>query len=317
MIEAGNLLALRPANIDIRQEIDSIIQQNIFANPSLLTRTISIGIGDDIPPIIQVDRSLVRALFNLIQNAFCLSCEDANIILSLSSSPYHDDPISSSPDDQPHNFFFDLHISRCHYFDVEEIHKSFHKYYNFIDENDSEDSQKAKMPSIQENLREYYQTTPFGSALGWYVAFNIIQTLGGLLRCQYNDGSLDLRFGICVVMFNSPESCKINFESVTANKQITDKALLEENLFTTGEEGHRHLAVGDSNLRRNDFSSIACDKPDTGKMIYRILVVDDSPICRKVAIRNLESAGYEVETADNGKVKPKIYSGYKIRVIVY
>jgi hypothetical protein len=310
MIESGNLLVLRPRHINIRDEVSSIYNQLLPSavtpslNPDTATKRTNINIGNDVPAVIRVDRCLLRALFNLMKNAVYISSEDAMISFTISCNK----PQASltSVVDQHHNFYVSLRISKCKQFDIVDIHKSFHSYYNIDLESKLDDS-----TGMKEEFSHYFQSTPaYGTALGWYVSYNIIQNLGGTLQCEMlTDGSLDLCFAITVrypPSTLSDQSSMFASALFTPDDQLTGEISPELSCLPSVNKqvammnhklSRRHILF-DSDSTLLDLA-VADDNPVAK---HRILVVDDSPICQKVLMKILNSAGYDVELADNGKV---------------
>lgn len=193
--------------------------------------------------------------------------------------------------------------------DLVHINKSFQKYLRLLPSPHvsfcaAETDDSASTKSLVSTL-----VSSNGLGLGLYLAYNILQSLGSLLECSTTDSEACFSFTLPVgVSADSPKpgSAFVKLEDVWAD-------------VTSSEAGSRHV-VGlrhmVEQMSRDDHSlnvkeSITTLKPitptyaikasPTAKKLGRVLVVDDSPICRKVLIRALEANDYTTDFACDGQ----------------
>lgn len=231
---------------------------------------------------VRVDKCLKRALYNILNNMSQICGLDGLIDMFISST-YQD---STSTWGQNSNFFVRLVSDLAFDMNIVDVVNSFQRYYNADFTSSPEDA--SIIDSLTYSLNQ-------SLSLGWFIAFNVIQNLGGLLECSIQDGKLMIDVGLLVEYsdyFIDPSESTMTTSEVS--KQSTPK----------------FVRVHESDIAR---MHLVADRLDIAKITnpvaatpIRILIVDDSPICRKVMVKSLSDIGYNTEIACDGRVSPYI-----------
>ncbi len=160
-------------------------------------------------------------------------------------------------------------------------------------------------------------TSRDGLGLGLYVSYNIIQSLDGCLECTATDSEITF-------MFEIPVGTVVSLgDSVDTTAQSSRKAWWSDAVVSAAGSKHvmslRHeIASAASDGLHDAADSYQNQVPSADKKLLnsrtlqiannrsirlaRVLIVDDSPICRKVLKKHLESNGYTTDSACEGEV---------------
>jgi hypothetical protein len=273
MVEAGNLLLPQPRFVHLDKLITSVTQ---FVNDKAKDRmksllTVELTFRQDAIKEILIDNCFHRAMYNLLNN--CNEIRDENKIVSITFS--QSDPSINNSIESESNLYCSISCPICDNVDVSDIYRSFENYYN-ADLSPRHQSMKNSLTmSIQKEL-----------ALGWYVSYNIIQNLGGILQCSQKDNVLLFQFNLKVGI---PDETNVN--QINEDDRLSPKVIsaLESDIAS------KHLIVDtDDSINHNlEF------KQHTKR---RILIVDDSIICQKVMVKLLTTGGFDSDVAFNGQV---------------
>eukprot|EP01034_Spumella_vulgaris_P023867 gene23867-30143_t len=201
-----------------------------------------------------------------------------------------------------------------------------------INKSNSSSQSSAHLTTLSNTL-----TSNEGLGLGLFVSYNIIQSLGGMLECSTTHNEACFSFSLPVVAVPEPN----DNSSKTTSKSHRVKNRDQWSCITDSAAGNKHVV----NLRNKILSASASegvlsrDSSLSGKLLSRkvdgsqnsgsrrpsreiirnrpasrVLVVDDSPICRKVLIKSLEQNGFATDFACDGQEAcDKLKLGNEIR----
>lgn len=287
VIEAGNLYIPKPKIMNIRNMLSSIVDHVHRSSQNRLNNKFSINIMTDqnLCTSISTDRCFKRALYNVVNNMSQLCGVNDVIKMSVSNVKSDDYPIKSC---EKSNLFISLSCPLAVDMSISDIAKSFQHYYNADIENATDDNNNLQQ-SLKFSLNQ-------SLALGWFIAFNVIQNLGGHMDCSIDDNM--------IVIYIDIEVDISDFENI-------DSSALDSGLtsYTSSQNTPRFIKAYDSEVaKRHVFPSITSPTRDYSiaelfEEKKHILVVDDSPICRKVMAKSLNEMGYSTEVACDGEVK--------------
>lgn len=313
MFDSDNVIHPQPQVHNLRRDLQEVfrvcgVQVDCLSSSPVLQSvavngSLKIDIAHGVPTEMLYDKSVLRVLFNLLSNALKFNSIGGSLEVFVNFVP---DKLSVSKGGSLVVRVANS-VDKC--LDLVHINKSFQKYLRLLPSgggtpttytptsltpNTSDKRQRAI-----ERLSSTLVATS-GLGLGLYVAYNIVQSLGGLLECSSSDSQACFSFSLPVDLVHTETDTAI----LTSPKQTNLWAHV-----TTSDVSSRHVA----GLRQKVASSQSADSlltkskgtTNSGASINkrgRILVVDDSPICRKVLIRALESNGYTTDFACDGQV---------------
>lgn len=271
MFERGKLLVLRPRRVDLRENIASMIQRLKKRHPSV---DVEVYMDERLTRKISVDLCLFRALMNLLSNAADLAGE---VPMALHVCGDRSSVPSNLLLDKDCNFFIRMEISTIKPADAVDINRSFQSYYSVSASenaffNDVIPEQSSKAPG----------------KLGYYNSFNIIQNLGGNLDVLATESSLAFHFGVRVELISDDLSSE---DSVEGSPNPSPSSFISAAESTLAS---RHVELSELLPTQVKLNMMTDRK-------RRVLVVDDSPICRRVLAKVLDSAGYDIDMASNGQ----------------
>jgi PleD family two-component response regulator len=137
-----------------------------------------------------------------------------------------------------------------------------------------------------------------GLGLGLYVAYNQLQLLGTLLECTIqNENSCCFSFSLQLEALKNDSNKNIITDTTPIKEKVNEDfvSILESPV------AFKHIKIDEQNKTR--FKTVKMSLDLNTKKKYRILVVDDSPICRKVLSKILKLNDFDCDEACNGKVK--------------
>jgi PAS domain S-box-containing protein len=319
MIESGNLLRLQPRELHLKSVL-SIIEEQVRAaaimNNKKAPSAISMIIDGDVPAMIRIDKCFIRALFNLIHNISNLSHANGYLITHLASVM-----LAVSAKNKRKALVLDTASSKNVLYgeirasigpnvtvDIVEIHKSFHSYYNA----DLAPAEAMIISNSSTNLTDSLTSDSTSSnSLGWFVAYNVIQNVGGELTCEVKDNEIVFSFDVSYEPLTLSNPMDIDTEHVELSvadspcSYPTTPLAIDANVPTTvpmaeSSLASEHLLQDDIEKLIDDGCAMVAAKKQ--KCSKRILVVDDSPICQKVMVKSLSAHNFEADVASNGQV---------------
>ena len=174
---------------------------------------------------------------------------------------------------------------------VELITKCFHQYYTSSE--------------IDQGFR--------ARSLGLFIASNLIQMMGGSLE-YYNESNEALfQFNLSLkashkapsVFISRPE---MKWDSMDFADEVPETSTPVETAFAE-EHAHHHKGVVFSSDMLHEAREISKSHDFLGLSYgrqLRILVVDDSDLCKRMLRKALETFGYATDSANNGKEALKL-----------
>ncbi len=167
-----------------------------------------------------------------------------------------------------------------------------------------------------------------GLGLGLYVSYNIVQCLNGLLECATTDNTATFTFTLPIEPVAADQSLP---EDSNKRSSATTRTKCGWSSVENSSAGSKHVSglrarlssakeldmsapINTANVsaeelsprshrNRSGASPLSSSSIRSYTPKYCILVVDDSPICRKVLVRALETHGYATDTACDGQVR--------------
>jgi CheY-like chemotaxis protein len=203
-------------------------------------------------------------------------------------------------------FLFRISNNTAEAVNMKNINESFRNYYSSL--NTPTDGDSLGLTSVQ------------GVGLGLYVAFQLVQSMGGLLECsQTPDRTVTFSFEL--VLGFDPNSINLSFSNTndpslkaSGIEYKMDNNARWTNAYNT-EAAAQHVIDDDSasvstmatDRSKNSSSVTGCDvssadtMDDSLPVRKRVLIVDDSPMCQRVLAKILTNKGCDIDTAANGK----------------
>ena len=135
----------------------------------------------------------------------------------------------------------------------------------------------SKEANNQSGSLAYYH----GLGFGLVVSATMVKCLGGVLQCSYESNIVTFQFSIHLE--RQPMSTQTSYDSDEYVPYISP--LSEQNSDALIQRIRSRVSTASKSRRQ---------------AIGRILVVDDSAVCRKLLVGKLNEAGYQTETAVNG-----------------
>lgn len=314
MFEDGKALKITPRMLDLTSIVRDIVgsvgpseaRSGQMVQYSILTGTI--------PPRVQVDLHIRRILGHLIRNAVRFSPDDARVSISVSHVPVENQPIKGI-------FSFRISNNVSQPMDLKVINDCFRRFYATTDT-------ASGKSQIGESLSSTLMSNQ-GIGLGLFVAFQLVESMGGQLSCNCVDDEavftfdLELDFTVDLPQSvreptdgNTASSKKRLYvtednatattnewvgvaESSAAAKQIIIGSGSSKRIFSSVQDQSVPISV--STLSHTSVTATPPPASDTTRKL-RVLVVDDSPICQRVLVRALNNNGFLTDTADNGQI---------------
>lgn len=314
MFEDGKALKITPRMLDLTSIVRDIVgsvgpseaRSGQMVQYSILTGTI--------PPRVQVDLHIRRILGHLIRNAVRFSPDDARVSISVSHVPVENQPIKGI-------FSFRISNNVSQPIDLKVINDCFRRFYATTDT-------ASGKSQIGESLSSTLMSNQ-GIGLGLFVAFQLVESMGGQLSCNCVDDEavftfdLELDFTVDLPQSvreptdgNTASSKKRLYvtednatattnewvgvaESSAAAKQIIIGSGSSKRIFSSVQDQSVPISV--STLSHTSVTATPPPASDTTRKL-RVLVVDDSPICQRVLVRALNNNGFLTDTADNGQI---------------
>lgn len=289
MLEENKVLTLRPERLNLKNEISSILSKLRECDEfrlKLKTSCIDVSVDLSVPDNLMLDKSLLRAIYNLLSNAVRFSPPHMDIFIKLRYENTNNNSLDPNSLVREGTLSFQVSNSIDKMVDEIAINKAFQYYYH---------SDMSSDVSIAESL-----TSIQGLGLGLYVSYNIVSLLGGMLDFTISEKNISFQFSLPI---RDEDVIMIPIENEVVPEETKNKW---SSVFQVpGVENVLNQKVEDN------VSTASIDNSDMSKR--RILVVDDSPICQKV-LRKILSAEYSVDLASNGlealsilSVEPCIY----------
>lgn len=314
MFEDGKALKITPRMLDLTSIVRDIVgsvgpseaRSGQMVQYSILTGTI--------PPRVQVDLHIRRILGHLIRNAVRFSPDDARVSISVSHVPVENQPIKGI-------FSFRISNNVSQPMDLKVINDCFRRFYATTDT-------ASGKSQIGESLSSTLMSNQ-GIGLGLFVAFQLVESMGGQLSCNCVDDEavftfdLELDFTVDLPQSvreptdgNTASSKKRLYvtednatattnewvgvaESSAAAKQIIIGSGSSKRIFSSVQDQSVPISV--STLSHTSVTATPPPASDTTRKL-RVLVVDDSPMCQRVLVRALNNNGFLTDTADNGQI---------------
>ena len=327
----GNIIQMNPVPLNISETINDIIasiEDLDVASGKQIEFDVQL---DDVPPQLLVDESIKRVInvlnfatylsfikniisnqviFNLFQNAVRFSPHDKEICL-VSIEVEHVPQSIPSRSGEYYSFSISNNVSEP--MDIAEVQNCFHDYIHvsmMIDE----ESKSLSSPS--------------GIGLGLYVAYNIVESLGGMLQCSSTENTATFSFTLLLNSAPKEEtellvrdgsavfSIENSRKHLTKNTlhvdsfdwdQISDESRvmprLSQNFDSFSSDSVFETDRKDTKPRMNELicPDIQRSKFKSLKLYPRVLVVDDSSLNQKMLIVALKSMTCTWDVAHNGK----------------
>ena len=374
MFESDKKLVPHPSGIRIRNELDMILQYvNYVYGSDLQAKNVKIctAIAVNLPEVISADKSLVRVLANLINNAVKFCCAEGTIMINITYQRTRKNSrmgsISIADTIAGNKLAVSVTNTVTAKMDIQHVNKLFHSYYTHtsmvVDKtvgssptktpvnvnnnsgNRSPKSPKAARPPPSPSPDEPNETSTAveeegvvdaisqslisdeGLGLGLYVSYNIIQCLGGVLDCTATHTESCFSFSINVgssgEQVTDPRFAALRREnwsnvsdSLVGEMQVTNIKINPPSEINTPSVAYQQRlpsprivskiptprSFTSPNIQINTADSDPLPFIPPVKAKYHVLVVDDSPICRKVLTKSLELNGYSADVACDGQV---------------
>lgn len=206
-------------------------------------------------------------------------------------------------------------------FNSYDINRSFQHYYSEDLPDKIEKTNGSfhnKLTNIIDSINLKPTSASMGSGglgLGWFVSYNVIQNLGGVLDCDVSDDSSSFRFKISVdtvTSMNKSEQVKSKMRQsrddllgLNHNLNIYPPKCLQVPMSESSLAASHliaDIAIPIESSSVDAVTTLSCKENTKIGKNGRVLIVDDSPICQKVMVKSLEKCNYETEVASNGQV---------------
>jgi PAS domain S-box-containing protein len=278
-----------------------------------MASNVRLAIADGVPVGVKAETVLHRVLFNLTSNALRFSPPGSEVELSVTQN--HESSMgymgcgSERGEEKGMRFrgaegvTFAVSNTSTLCVDVVEIHRYFRSYYHSDEMTACRDLSSSK-----------------GLGLGLYVAFHLVQLMGGMLEVSVTEGR-NIRFSFTLPL----EACELAEPSdLHYSEPSKPSALRPSNLgprqapllcntSTPRERSLEKTAAARMHIELDETVdehvvdsggggavSVAEDPGNMPRMM-RILVVDDSPICQKMATKVLCRHNFATDVANNGR----------------
>ncbi len=310
------------------------------------------------PRNVSVDPTILRVLHNLFDNALKFRSNGSKVAVSVDYQPVaalpvetpnsaHPGAVDTTP--QPPalgSFKFTITNQVDRQMDLVQVHRAFQSYSAAFSIPPSISSGGSNIgqsdpANLEQEVSQRLADTLIsneGLGLGLYVAYNIVQSLGGLLECSASPAESAFWFTLNMEVFpdSSPRSAKVDLSSAelmepesprlpepepepddtAPSKPATTPRRMESwHQVSHSELGSKHVTDGPDRNRTDSKSSGEVSTPETPPVPLakipaaeninlkkpRILIVDDSPICRKVLMKSLQAHGYDTDLACDGQ----------------
>eukprot|EP01038_Epipyxis_sp_PR26KG_P004408 gene4408-6234_t len=286
MFDEGNIVNPKPMMIMLHETISSIFNK---LNPDVKW---SITLPDSIPfGGVVGNNYLIRVLNILIKNAVNHTLPDGNISVVVTCQNFTSPDI---PCDYTFQITNSVDLTRQLKMDVKSVHEHCQHYYA------ADIATMLKEEFDCSNNLSHTLTDTKGMGVGLYVAYSMVQILGGLLECSASDTSSSFWFKIPLhCSFSSGE-----ITSVPSNGSNADYVdLIHINAAQNADYVDLiHINAAQKHLQ-NDFTTDSISKESIRSIgaKRKVLIVDDSPICRKVLVKCMETKNYDTDVACNGE----------------
>jgi CheY-like chemotaxis protein len=294
MFDSGNITATKDFREDsftnmITNTVDKLNElENLGIKPCRYNLQLDHSITN---AFVNVDITFFRVLSHLLSNAFRFGDQAYPIIISITRTGSTQlSEVNNTKFTEVFNFKIKNRIKSNDTCNLISINKCFQTYFHF-------DVTTANIVTdLSASLSSFE-----GLGLGLYVAYNKLQLLGSLLECSIKNDECCFSFSLALdlkidtkrkrIPSNTPPEVKLS--------KIEYINVCESNVASIHMEDFKNTADTNTTttIARN-LSLSSC----SGKR-RRILVVDDSAICRKVLSKMLKQYNYDYDEACNGQVK--------------
>jgi CheY-like chemotaxis protein len=323
MFEDGKALRMTPKPLSlstvVRDIVDSIapteVRSGQMVQYSVLTSTV--------PAQVQVDYHIRRILGHLVRNAVRFSPDDAHITISISHVPIE----GSTGGMGKFSFCVSNNVSRP--VDLRIINDCFRRFY-------ATGSLSSSKVQSDESLSSTLVSSQ-GVGLGLFVAFQLVESMGGQLSCDSVNNEAVFSFDLDLDLVPEEELQSQSYSHGASSKKrligtddgsiavadvwvgVSESDAAAKQIITStstsgsSKRAFSELKIPDSQAAGSEsqsscvsssssVDSVPSSTTDSTKARpLRVLVVDDSPMCQRVLVRALTNNGFLTDTADNGQ----------------
>jgi CheY-like chemotaxis protein len=294
MFDAGNITKIQNRiKVNLVEVISLTVQklnetENLQNKQYLYELQIDPNIKD---AIVIVDERLLRVLHHLLSNAFRYGDEDHQLLIQIKEHKEKSKEIlNNSTTQRIFSFKIINKIKNEEILNEIYINRCFQNYFL----SDLLITNLSSMDSAESDLSLSLSSSE-GLGLGLYVAYNNLQILESLLECSIVNDEC------CFSFLLTLEIIHVDAESTTSMEYSNSMKLKLYNEFVPIYDtpiALKHIEITEKQRKINEIEA----KRLFFEKRKRILVVDDSPICRKVLGKILKENGYDFNEACNGKV---------------